>query len=219
MGDVYYVNYKVEKRSCHFSVREWHSRLGHCGKVKLQRTLQDIVPKKEVEEFYQQTCRSCAMEKGQEVPIPRKTKETTIRRPLEILVADTIGPYPLSINRKRGALVVGDVGSQFLWFLPVLRKSEIPEKFIILLDQLERSFPGQVTRIRTDNGTEFINSKLKKYCKGSGIFHEKSVPYIHQMNGRVEKQQQNSSAPYSSTSSRKWITCLLLDLRRCLWCL
>ncbi|GFW16571.1 retrovirus-related Pol polyprotein from transposon TNT 1-94 [Trichonephila clavipes] len=41
--------------------------------------------------------------------------------------------------------------------------------------------------IRTDKGLEFINEQLDTYLANSGIFHEKTIPYNSEPNGKVER--------------------------------
>lgn len=45
----------------------------------------------------------------------------------------------------------------------------------------------RVSRIRTDNGTEFINQTLRNFLKSKGIKHEKTIPYSPRSNGRAER--------------------------------
>ncbi|GFW05983.1 retrovirus-related Pol polyprotein from transposon TNT 1-94 [Trichonephila clavipes] len=41
--------------------------------------------------------------------------------------------------------------------------------------------------MRTDNGLEFVNEQLDFYLANSGIFHEKTVPFNSESNGKVER--------------------------------
>ncbi|GFY15607.1 retrovirus-related Pol polyprotein from transposon TNT 1-94 [Trichonephila clavipes] len=41
--------------------------------------------------------------------------------------------------------------------------------------------------IRTDNGLEFVNEQLDTYLANSGIFHEKTIPYNSESNGKAER--------------------------------
>lgn len=45
--------------------------------------------------------------------------------------------------------------------------------------------------IRSDKGTEFINSILQNYLHTSGIIHQMSCPYTPQQNGVVERKHQH----------------------------
>ena len=133
---------------CMISAKVWHHRLNHCSIDKLKKVLKDKVSNKA-------DCPGCILGKAQRKPIYSKNKFKKQREILEILVADTVGPYVCSVDKKRGALIVGDVSSGYLWFLPFYRKSDVVPLFVELLRRLERMFKGGVKLVRTDNGTEF----------------------------------------------------------------
>ncbi|GFV49557.1 retrovirus-related Pol polyprotein from transposon TNT 1-94 [Trichonephila clavipes] len=44
-----------------------------------------------------------------------------------------------------------------------------------------------ISKIRTDNGLEFVNEQLDTYLANSGIFHEKTIPYNSESNGNSER--------------------------------
>nr|GEZ48137.1 hypothetical protein [Tanacetum cinerariifolium] len=67
------------------------------------------------------------------------------------------------------------------------------EKLYLLLMDLcgpmrVKSVNGRIQRIRTDNGTEFINQTLRDYYEEVGISHETSVARSLQQNGVVERR-------------------------------
>ncbi|GFX27394.1 retrovirus-related Pol polyprotein from transposon TNT 1-94 [Trichonephila clavipes] len=41
--------------------------------------------------------------------------------------------------------------------------------------------------MKTDNGLEFVNEQLDTYLANSGIFHEKTIPYNSESNGKAER--------------------------------
>ncbi|GFU46544.1 retrovirus-related Pol polyprotein from transposon TNT 1-94 [Trichonephila clavipes] len=45
----------------------------------------------------------------------------------------------------------------------------------------------RIKKIKTDNGLEFVNEKLDTYLANSGIFHEKTIPYNSESNGKAER--------------------------------
>ncbi|GFV30547.1 retrovirus-related Pol polyprotein from transposon TNT 1-94 [Trichonephila clavipes] len=45
----------------------------------------------------------------------------------------------------------------------------------------------RIKKIRTDNGLEFVNEQLDTYLDNSGIFHEKTIPYNSESNGKAER--------------------------------
>jgi len=120
---VYQIELKPLLRA-YISVKIWHQRLNHCGKDKLKLTLDDKVKTKDIEEFYDKPCPGCILGKSHRSKIDKQHPAASTYGPLQLLVADCIGPYPRSIDSKRGALIVGDYQSQFLWCLPFFRKSQ-----------------------------------------------------------------------------------------------
>ena len=46
---------------------------------------------------------------------------------------------------------------------------------------------GKVKRIRSDNGSEFMNKEFKSLLRTKGIKHETSCPYSPHQNGTVER--------------------------------
>ena len=47
--------------------------------------------------------------------------------------------------------------------------------------------PFTIQKIRTDQGTEFTNLKLKKLLKEHSIIHRKNTPYCPEENGKIER--------------------------------
>ncbi|GFT33127.1 retrovirus-related Pol polyprotein from transposon TNT 1-94 [Trichonephila clavipes] len=45
----------------------------------------------------------------------------------------------------------------------------------------------RIKKIRTHNGLEFVNEQLDTYLANSGIFHEKTIPYNSESNGKAER--------------------------------
>ena len=47
--------------------------------------------------------------------------------------------------------------------------------------------PFTIQKIRTDQGTEFLNLRLKKLLKEHNIIHRKNTPYCPEENGKIER--------------------------------
>nr|GEU77594.1 integrase, catalytic region, zinc finger, CCHC-type, peptidase aspartic, catalytic [Tanacetum cinerariifolium] len=71
-----------------------------------------------------------------------------------------------------------------------LSKDEAPEFIIKFLKMIQVRLEMPVQRIRTDNGTEFVNQNLREYFEQVGISHETSVARSPQQNGVVERRNQ-----------------------------
>ncbi|GKB10289.1 retrovirus-related pol polyprotein from transposon TNT 1-94 [Tanacetum coccineum] len=80
-------------------------------------------------------------------------------------------------------------GSDALTEAKCLRsKDEAPEFIIKFLKMIQVRLKVPVRRIRTDNGTEFVNQTLREYYEKVGISHETSVARSPQQNGFVERR-------------------------------
>jgi len=189
IDSVYHLKMKPQQkviRRIMLSAQIWHERLNHCGKDKLSKTIQGEVPVEEINKFYDQVCHGCVTGKSHRTKIQKKNPAVNEYAPLEVLVADCVGPYSRSIDSKRGALIIGDYNSQFLWALPFFRKSEVPSLFAGLLRRLCSEFTERLCIIRTDNGTEFCNSSFRETCSKLGLKHQLTIPYEHEMHGKAE---------------------------------
>ncbi|GJX94107.1 retrovirus-related pol polyprotein from transposon TNT 1-94 [Tanacetum coccineum] len=104
---------------------------------------------------------------------PHKPKsEDTNQEKLYMLHMDLCGPMRVvSVNGKKYILVIVDDYSRFTWVKCLRSKDE-----------------ETVRRIRTDNGTEFVNQTLREYYEKVGISHETSVARSPQQNGVVERR-------------------------------
>nr|GFB44936.1 retrovirus-related Pol polyprotein from transposon TNT 1-94 [Tanacetum cinerariifolium] len=95
-----------------------------------------------------------------------------------------------SVNGKMYIIVIVDDYSRFTWVKFLRSKDETPMfiiKFLKMI-QVRLNVPGR--RIRTDNGTEFVNQTLWDYYEEVGISHETSVARSPQQNGVVERRNQ-----------------------------
>ncbi|GJY85909.1 retrovirus-related pol polyprotein from transposon TNT 1-94 [Tanacetum coccineum] len=59
---------------------------------------------------------------------------------------------------------------------------------INFINQVQRNLKAQILKIRTDNGTEFKNDKLRSFYAKLGIVHHTSIAQTPQQNGVVERR-------------------------------
>ncbi|GKA37238.1 retrovirus-related pol polyprotein from transposon TNT 1-94 [Tanacetum coccineum] len=85
-------------------------------------------------------------------------------------------------------LVIVDDYSRFTWVKCLRSKDEAPVFIINFLKMIQVRLKETVRRIRTDNGTEFVNQTLREYYEKVGISHETSVARSPQQNGVVERR-------------------------------
>jgi len=56
-----------------------------------------------------------------------------------------------------------------------------------MIAMLEHQSGLKVKRLQSDNGLEFINSNMNKFCQQNCIIHETILPYLPQQNGIAER--------------------------------
>ncbi|GJY44887.1 retrovirus-related pol polyprotein from transposon TNT 1-94 [Tanacetum coccineum] len=93
-----------------------------------------------------------------------------------------------SVNEKKYILVIFNDYSRFTWVKCLRIKDEAPDFIINFLKMIQVRLKETVQRIRTDNGTEFVNQTLREYYGKVGISHEISVARSPQQNDVVERR-------------------------------
>ncbi|GJR00415.1 putative ribonuclease H-like domain-containing protein [Tanacetum coccineum] len=125
---------------------------------------------------------------GKKKPYKPKSEDTNQEK-LYLLHMDLCGPMRVaSVNGKKYILVIVDDYSRFTWVKCLRSKDEAPDFIIKFLKMIQVRLKVPVRRIRTDNGTEFVNQTLREYYEKVGISHETSVARSPQQNGVVERR-------------------------------
>ncbi|GJT07908.1 retrovirus-related pol polyprotein from transposon TNT 1-94 [Tanacetum coccineum] len=93
-----------------------------------------------------------------------------------------------STHMLQSTSVIVDDYSRFTWVKCLRSKDEAPDFIIKFLKMIQVRLKVPVRRIRTDNGTEFVNQTLREYYEKVGISHETSVARSPQQNGVVERR-------------------------------
>nr|GEX08812.1 retrovirus-related Pol polyprotein from transposon TNT 1-94 [Tanacetum cinerariifolium] len=101
---------------------------------------------------------------------------------------DLCGPIRVeSVNGKKYILEIVDDYSRFTWVKFLRSKDEALDFIIKFLKMIQVRLKVLVHRIRTDNGSEFVNQTLHEYYEEVGISYETSVACSPQQNGVVER--------------------------------
>ncbi|GJR49754.1 retrovirus-related pol polyprotein from transposon TNT 1-94 [Tanacetum coccineum] len=167
----------------------WHRRLSHLnfGSINhlARHGLVRGLPKLKFEKDH--LCSACALGKSSKKPHKPKSEDTNQEK-LYLLHMDLCGPMRVaSVNGKKYILVIVDDYSRFTWVKCLRSKDEAPAFIINFLKMIQVRLKETVRRIRTDNGTEFVNQTLREYYEKVDISHETSVARSPQQNGVVER--------------------------------
>ncbi|GJR26109.1 retrovirus-related pol polyprotein from transposon TNT 1-94 [Tanacetum coccineum] len=149
----------------------WHRRLSHLNfdtiNLLSKNNIVNGLPKLKFVKDH--LCSSCELGKAKRKSFHTKTTPSSKRR-LQLLHMDLCGPMRVeSINGKKYVLVIVD-------------------DFSHIRDSLLRGLHAQVTTVRTDKGTEFLNKSLHAYFAKEGIRHETSTARTPEQNGVVERR-------------------------------
>ncbi|GJS08262.1 putative ribonuclease H-like domain-containing protein [Tanacetum coccineum] len=163
----------------------WHRRLSHLnfGSINhlARHGLVRGLPKLKFEKDH--LCSACALGKSSKKPHKTKSEDTNQEK-LYLLHMDLCGPMRVaSVSGKKYILVIVDDYSRFTWVKCLRSKDEAPVFIINFLKMIQVRLKETVRRIRTDNGTEFVNQTLREYYEKVGISHETSVARSPQQNG------------------------------------
>ncbi|KAI3754564.1 hypothetical protein L1987_54350 [Smallanthus sonchifolius] len=167
----------------------WHRKLAHINYRKMNYLVKNdlVIGVSKMKFSVPDDCIPC--KKGKQHKKSHKSKsKNSIVTPLELLHIDLFVPISIrSIGGKSYCLVVTDAFSRFSWVKFLASKAETTELVQFLILGLENFCKQKVRSIRSDNGSEFKNSKMGLFCLQKGIHHEFSAPYVPQQNGVAER--------------------------------
>jgi transposase InsO family protein len=169
----------------------WHSRLGHPGEVNMRRLQsEDLVLGIPVSLSpcgnCPSSCEACIQRKHSRPPFGASSRAAT--KPLERIYLDTVGPiFSTAITGERFFVTIVDEATHYVIALAIKTKDAISSAVTDLLIFWQRQLNRSVKCIRTDRGTQFLNSTLKGFCTQEGIKFETSAAYSPQQNGVAER--------------------------------
>jgi transposase InsO family protein len=110
-------------------------------------------------------------------------------RALEILHMDLFGPtIYMSIGGNKYGFIIVDDFTRFTWLLFLNEKSEVFNIFKNFIKRSENEFELKIKKVRSDNESEFRNTKIDKLHDDQGIEHEFLAKYTPQSNDLVERK-------------------------------
>ena len=199
-GRLYYLNSISSSKNNASSLAQWHRIMGHCNLPDL-RKLESVVDGMQISDQTDFECGTCTQGKMCQTRSRKPDERATA--PLEFVHCDLAGPIsPVARDGFRYVLCFVDdhSGINMVYFLKQKSDTlEATEKFFADVAPY-----GKVKRIRSDNGSEFMNKEFKSLLRTKGIKHETSCPYSPHQNGTVER---------SWRSLFEMARCLLLEAK------
>ena len=155
--------------------------MGHINPISLQRALglQSSIPSYECE-----TCIESKLTNQRNKEITPKPKIY-----LEKVVTDLCGPIsPETINGEKYIIFFLDSATRYLRFKLLKFKSEAYEAFIEFKNEAENNTSKRkIQYLKSDQGREFLNKRMKETCSKYGIVQQYSAAYTPEQNGLSER--------------------------------
>nr|GEU53076.1 retrovirus-related Pol polyprotein from transposon TNT 1-94 [Tanacetum cinerariifolium] len=166
----------------------WHCRLSHLNFSAINHLAkQGLVrglPKLKFEKDHLSS--ACAIGKSTK-KIHKPKSEDTNQEKLYLLYMDHCGPMRVeSVNEKKYILVIVDDYSRFTWVKFLRSKDETPMFVIKFLKMIQVRLNVSVRRIRTDNGTKFVNQTLQDYYEEVASFMKHLLHALHSRMGSLK---------------------------------
>ena len=170
------------------NLKLWHERLGHLNK----RAICDLVNKQLIKgvsvtnekDFF---CDACQFGKAHRLPF-KATEKEECTKPGEFIHSDVCGPMSeTSPGGARYFVTFIDDASGFRYVYFLKHKSDVFERLKEFDRLIANKFGRSMKRLRTDNGREYVNEKIKQYLSSRGIQFEPCAPYTPEQNGKSER--------------------------------
>ena len=130
-------------------------------------------------------CDDCSKAKAQKLPF--KLNQKRVENPLELIHSDVCYVGTKSNGDAKYFVLFIDDATSFIWAYPIQNKGQVFEIFSQWHMQMKQQYPHyDFKRLRSDNGTEYINEKFREYFNLNGLIHENSCPYTPEQNGCTE---------------------------------
>ena len=150
------------KQSNKYCIHQWHLKLAH-------RNLNDIRKMNDRLKIVQckckNDCEACIKGKMSRESFPKKSINPAKER-LDVIVSDVCGPMQIdSIGGKRYFVTFIDEYTRYSHVYFLLAKSDVNNHVVQFIEMLKNKFGRKPKVFRSDNGLEYVNSKVQSYLK------------------------------------------------------
>nr|GEX49674.1 uncharacterized mitochondrial protein AtMg00810-like [Tanacetum cinerariifolium] len=168
----------------------WHRRLGHLNFKTMNKLVRSNLVKGLPSKSFENDHSCVACMKGKQHKASCKSKlVNSVSKPLHTLHMDLFGPTSVSsLNHKWNCLVVTDDFSRFTWTFFLKSKDETSRILRNFITEIENLKDLNVKIIKSDNGGEFRNKEMDKFCSRKGIKREFSNARTLQQNGVAQRR-------------------------------
>ena len=171
----------------HQDLQRLHEALGHPGRKKFEVLVAELKGKGNVTAIQKFKCEACSLAKACKRITWTAGADHNI---LEVVHSDIMGPMAKpSLGGAKYILNFTDDKTKFCMSYLLKDKSAetVVECFKEYVPAVERITGSKVQRLRSDQGSEFVNAAMHEYCTRAGISQEFSNTYSPHQNGTAER--------------------------------
>nr|GEV82595.1 retrovirus-related Pol polyprotein from transposon TNT 1-94 [Tanacetum cinerariifolium] len=185
----------------------WHRRLGHVNFKTINKLVKGNLVRGLPTKVFTNDNSCVACKKGKQHKASCKSKTiSSVDQPLFRIHIDLFGPtFVKSLSKKSYCLFIINDYSRFSWVFFLASKDETTPVLKTFIIGLENLLSLKVKVIRCDNGTEFQNSDLNKFCGLKGIKREFSAEAVNTacyVQNRVLVTKPHHKTPYELLHGR-----------------
>jgi transposase InsO family protein len=93
-----------------------------------------------------------------------------------------------SIGRNKYGFMIMDDFTKYTWMFFLVDKSDVFATFKTFIKRIHNEFETTIKKVRSDNGSEFKNTRVDDLCDEFRIRHQILTKYTPQSNGLVERK-------------------------------
>jgi transposase InsO family protein len=151
-------------------------------KHDLVRGLKDVTFEKD------KLCSACQVGKQVGNTHPKKSMMSTSKT-IELLHMDLFGPTTYtSIGGNKYRFMIVDNFTIDTWVFFVIDKSDVFATFKAFIKRIHNEFETTIKNVRSDNGSEFKNTRVDDLCYEFRIRHQFLAKYTPQSNSLVKRK-------------------------------
>ena len=193
-GDLYWLEMTSTVATANISSRAanemelWHRRFGHVNaqSLKAMQKNQHVLGLPKVPFQSIGCCDTCVQSKSTRLPF--NDTRTRATRPLGRIHSDVCGPIdPRTFNGFRYFVTFIDDFSHMVAVYLMKSKDETLQSFKSYEAMATSHFNLSISRLRCDNGGEYVSGEMKTFCDTKGIVLEYTTPYSPELNGVSER--------------------------------
>ena len=146
-----------------------HAQLGHSSPSNMNHI--SFCHNKVDKQYF---CGTCIMAKSHRLPFNKSSISTSF--PFQLIHMDVWGPYRVAnVTGARLFLTIVDDFTRSTWTQLLHNKTQVAPAVQHFFAMIETQFQAKITLVRSDNGTEFLNSICHDFFLTKGIVHQTSI--------------------------------------------